>query len=164
MKRLILVRHAKSSWANPDLKDFDRPLNSRGERDAPIMGQRLLKGGLVPQVIVTSPAKRAWTTAQLIAQEIGIGAQEIIRYPEIYEADVATLMAVIGHLAEDWKDVMLVGHNPGLSELAEYLTGKAFGNLPTCAVCSLVLPISDWHQVKKLCAEVCHLDYPKNRD
>ncbi len=164
MKRLILVRHAKSSWANPELGDFDRPLNNRGERDAPMMGQRLQKGGLVPQVIVTSPAKRAWTTAQFIAQEVGIDTQEIVRYPEIYEADVATLMAVISHFAGDWKDVMLVGHNPGLTELAEYLTGEAFGNLPTCAMCSLALPISDWAQIKERCAEVHHLDYPKNRN
>ena len=162
MKRLILVRHAKSSWKNPGLKDFARPLNGRGKQNAPMMGKRLLGSGILPEVVVSSPAKRAWSTARLIASEIHFKEENLIADPEVYEADVDTLMEIIGNFSGDWQDVMLVGHNPGLTDLAERLTDQAFGNLPTCAICCIAFAVENWSEISYGSGRVYHYDYPKS--
>ena len=162
MKRLILVRHAKSSWKNPGLKDFTRPLNGRGKQNAPMMGKRLLRSGILPEVVVSSPAKRAWSTARLIASEIHCKEENLIADPEIYEAEVDTLMEIIGNFSGNWQDVMLVGHNPGLSELAGMLTDQTFGNLPTCAICCIEFAVENWSEITHGCGRVYHYDYPKS--
>ncbi|MEN8729455.1 MAG: histidine phosphatase family protein [Desulfuromonadales bacterium] len=162
MKRLILVRHAKSSWKNPGLKDFARPLNGRGKQNAPMMGKRLLRSGILPEVVVSSPAKRAWSTARLIASEIHCKEENLIADSEIYEADVDILMEIIGNFSGDWQDVMLVGHNPGLTELAEMLTGQTLGNLPTCAICCIEFAVESWSEISHGSGRVYHYDYPKS--
>lgn len=162
MKRIILVRHAKSSWKESGLRDFDRPLNSRGKKNAPMMGNRLLDAEVVPHVIVSSPAKRAITTARLIAKEIGFNKLDIVLRPEIYEADVKTLLAVIHSFEAVWEDVMLVGHNPGLTDLTEVLTGKIFDNLVTCAVCALDFTTNNWSEIGTLTGDIYYYDYPKS--
>ena len=162
MKRLILVRHAKSSWKNPGLKDFARPLNGRGKQNAPMMGKHLLRSGVLPQVVVSSPAKRAWSTARLIASEIHFKEEKLIADPEVYEADVDTLMEIIGKFSGDWQDVMLVGHNPGLTELAEMLTDQTFGNLPTCAICCIEFAVEKWSEISHGSGRVYLYDYPKS--
>jgi phosphohistidine phosphatase len=162
MKRLILVRHAKSSWKNPGLKDFARPLNGRGKQNAPMMGKRLLGSGILPEVVVSSPAKRAWSTARLIASEIHFKEENLIADPEVYEADVDTLMEIIGNFSGDWQDVMLVGHNPGLTDLAERLTDQAFGNLPTCAICCIAFAVENWSEISYGSGRVYHYDDPKS--
>jgi phosphohistidine phosphatase len=162
MKRLILVRHAKSSWKNPGLMDFARPLNGRGKQNAPMMGKRLLGSGILPEEVVSSPAKRAWSTARLIASEIHFKEENLIADPEVYEADVDTLMEIIGNFSDDWQDVMLVGHNPGLTELAEMLTDREFGNLPTCAICCIEFAAERWADITQGSGRVYHYDHPKN--
>ena len=162
MKRLILVRHAKSSWKNPGLQDFARPLNGRGKQNAPMMGKRLLGSGILPEVVVSSPAKRAWSTARLIASEIHFKEENLIADPEVYEADVDTLMEIIGNFSGAWQDVMLVGHNPGLTDLAEMLTDQAFGNLPTCAICCIEFAVENWSEISYGSGRVYHYDYPKS--
>ncbi|WP_457598784.1 SixA phosphatase family protein, partial [Hydrogenimonas sp.] len=121
MKELFLFRHAKSSWDDPSLSDFDRPLNERGRRDAPLMGEHLKAMGIHLDLIVASPAKRAKKTAKIIAEKLGYDIEKIIWQENIYEASPQTLLYIVCQLPEKAKRVMLVGHNPSLTLLANQL-------------------------------------------
>jgi phosphohistidine phosphatase len=162
MKRLLLVRHAKSSWKNPGLRDYDRPLNSRGKHNAPMMGKRLLSTGILPDVIVSSPAKRAKKTAQLIASVIGFNPKEIVFNQEIYEAGHSKLLKIIRDFDDDWQNIMMIGHNPGFTDLAEALTGETYDNLPTCAICCIEFDIETWADVRVREGHIYYYDYPKS--
>jgi phosphohistidine phosphatase len=162
MKRLILLRHAKSSWKNPGLRDFDRPLNSRGKHNAPMMGKRLVTKGVLPKILISSPAKRAWKTAVLVGKELGYSKGSIIADPAIYDAGMNDLLKLVRNFQDDWDDVMLVGHNPGLTEFAEYLTGEELVNLPTCAVCCIDLPIDSWADIRRKSGAMLLYDFPKS--
>ena len=125
MKKLLLLRHAKSSWQDASLTDFERPLNKRGLRAAPVIGKFMKERGLRPSLVLASPAQRARDTAKL-ALEAG-GIETLLRYEaRIYEADVPTLIEVIRQIEETFDEVMLVGHNPGFEELLGFLTGEQF--------------------------------------
>ena len=136
MKKLYLIRHAKSSWKDLFVDDFDRPLNKRGKKDAPLMGKRLKEKGIKPDLIISSPALRAKTTAQVIAKELGF--KEIVYDEKIYEAEEETLYEIVKNLDSRYKTVFLVGHNPGLNMLAEKLVGLN-DNIPTCGVVEIDL-------------------------
>ena len=123
MKRLYLVRHGKSSWKDPDLPDMERPLNKRGKRDAPRMGKRLNTRGIEVDGILSSPAKRALRTARLIAREIGFPVKTIVVDEAVYTGDVSELLEVVRDMDASLDKVMLFGHNPALTMLANYLTG-----------------------------------------
>ena len=112
MKRLTLLRHAKSSWKYPNLDDLDRPLNRRGRRDAPMMGKRLAKDKTLPDLMISSPAKRAWKTAKIIAREVGCEKAKIEKNIALYEAGVSELIQVIQKIDGKYDDVMIFGHNP----------------------------------------------------
>lgn len=144
MPLLTLVRHAKSSWADDALSDFERPLNPRGRRDAPRMARRLLEAGLKPDRLVSSPALRAITTASLFAKTFGIADTGIVADPRIYEASLATLLIVVAGLDPAATSVMLFGHNPGLSELAAHLSDGPYRDLPTCAAATIAFSGSGW--------------------
>lgn len=163
VKRLTLIRHAKSSWDLPELSDFDRPLNKRGKRNAPEMGQRLADQQVHPDLLVTSPARRALDTALVIAEAIGYPSEAIQREPRIYEASVAQLLQVIEELPADCRHAFLFGHNPGLTELANALTAGGIDNIPTCGVVDCELDISDWSVVGAGCGRLLEFDYPKKR-
>lgn len=143
MKTLSLLRHAKSSWDDPALEDFDRPLNKRGIHDAPLMAAYLRDNARPPQQIVSSPALRAITTANIMAAELGMDDKAIIEEPAIYDAGVNDLIDVGRQLNDSMDHIMMVGHNPGLSILAGILTGKSY-DMPTCAVLNLKLDIDTW--------------------
>jgi len=164
MKRLILVRHAKSDWSDSDLHDFDRPLNKRGEKNAPFMGKRLRKRGVKPERIISSPAKRARDTARLLARQLTILESGVIFKDSIYEAGTAELLEVIHNIPEALECVMLIGHNPGLLELANQLGEASFENLPTCAAVGFDLDVSKWEKTKPRCGRLWFYDYPKNPD
>ena len=133
MKTLFLVRHAKSSRNEPALQDKDRPLNNRGKRDAPKMGKRLAKREVTPDLILSSPAKRALKTAQLIAKKLDYKLQDIVVDERLYATGADELLHVIRKLGAKPKSVMLVGHNPELTELAHHLSNM-ITQLPTCGV------------------------------
>lgn len=160
MKRLTLIRHAKSDWSDVSLSDFDRPLSGRGKKNAPKMGGRLAKRGDIPNLLVSSPAKRAAKTTRLIAQELKIPKDEIVYQPDIFAAKLKTLITLICGLPAH-KHIALIGHNPGLSELAEWLCPDAPGWLPTCAILTIDLDIKNWEKVKKGCGHIFHYDFPK---
>ena len=138
MKTLTLVRHAKSSWKHADLTDRERPLNKRGERDAPIMGKRIVAAGIRPSLIISSPAVRAWTTAKIIANEIGYPREFLQREDSLYHASLDDILDVLVAQDAEFNNVMLFGHNPGLTTFANYLSPGITNNLPTTGVLSVL--------------------------
>ncbi len=142
MKRLLILRHAKSSWGDSSLDDWQRPLSPRGLRDAPAVGGLLRKQALVPDLIITSDAVRARTTADAVAKAAGYD-REIVVDPRLYHANPDDLLAVLQGLSDDSARAMIVGHNPGLEELIERLAGEHHA-MPTAALAHLALPIDRW--------------------
>ncbi|MBW2520869.1 MAG: histidine phosphatase family protein [Deltaproteobacteria bacterium] len=161
MKHLILLRHAKSSWKDPSLDDFDRPLNKRGKENAPLMGQRLAAMGERPQIILASPAMRARKTAYLVAPALNCSDEMITFVPNIYEADVTTLLNIIQDLRDIWQTVILVGHNPGLTELANQLAPCGLANVVTCGAVKLEFKCSRWKEIKLNSGVMLYYEYPK---
>jgi phosphohistidine phosphatase len=160
VKKLLLVRHAKSSRDDPSLPDRDRPLDERGERDAPKMGKRLAKRDVKPDLLVSSPAKRALATAQLIAEEIGYKRKDIEVNDRLYASDADTLLEVIQELDDKLRCVMLFGHNPEFTELAHRLSSE-ISDMPTCAVAELGFDTKSWSDVGKVEPANVALDAPK---
>lgn len=162
MKTLYLVRHAKSSWDDLSLRDFDRPLNERGKRNALFMGKLFRSKGIKPDLIVSSPAKRAYSTAKKIAKEIGYETENIKTEPSIYDADVRALLKVVNELPEKAKSVMLFGHNPGFTDFANYLAGTDISNIPTCGMVCIRFSTSKWKEISRDTGTFVEFDYPKN--
>jgi phosphohistidine phosphatase len=142
MKTLLILRHAKSSWDDPDLPDIDRPLNKRGKRDAPRVGQRLRQQDLVPDLILSSPARRARQTAEAVALESGFGGDIEIR-TDFYPGEPDDYIENLGQLPDEVERVMVVGHNPGLESLLVELTGESAA-LPTAALAQVEVPVQSW--------------------
>ena len=163
MKTLTLVRHAKSSWKDTSLADRDRPLNKRGKRDAPEMGQRIAAAGIRPSLIVSSPAVRAWTTAKVVADAIGYPREFLQRDSNLYLASVNGILDVIVAQDNGFNSMMLVGHNPGFTDFANYLVPGLTNNLPTAGVVSVELDSDDWSLYDKPDAKLLLHDFPKNR-
>lgn len=161
MKKLTLIRHAKSDWNSSAASDFDRPLNKRGQKAAPLMGERLVERGYQGELLISSPAKRARQTAICIAEQLDYPENGIEYKEEIYEAGLRTLVNLVANLSDDRADVVLIGHNPGLSELGQWLTPEAPDWLPTCGLLELELPLGSWSQVEEGCATLRQYDYPK---
>ncbi len=162
MKTLYIIRHAKSSWKHPGLTDAERPLNERGKRDAPLMGKRLKERGVMPDAIISSPANRAITTAQIIAREIGFPIENIISDESIYESGFEGLLQLIHFIGNSYNQVFLFGHNPGFSWLANHLaTDFSVGNLPTCGIVCLEFEVDSWRKVSKNSGRCEFYDYPK---
>ena len=160
MKKLIIIRHAKSDWEDTSLDDFDRPLNKRGIKDAPLMGKILKGKGLYPDAIISSPALRAKTTAELIAKEIHY-TKNITPNQYIYEAYVNMLLEIVNSLYDTDETVFLVGHNPGVSALA-YMLCDLKENIPTCATVEIDFDCDSWMDVSKENATLISYDFPKN--
>jgi phosphohistidine phosphatase len=147
MKTLMLVRHAKSSWAEAGMADDARPLNPRGERDAPEMGRRLARAGVRPGRMISSPAARAWMTAERIAAAIGYPAGRIAAEDRLYGAGVKTWLEVIRDLPDTENTIMLFGHNPGITELANCLGTEEYAHVPTCGIVTLEYDAASWRDV-----------------
>ena len=161
MKKLTLIRHAKSSWKDPELADFDRPLNKRGKRDLPHMADRVHHFELKPDLVLSSGAKRAITTAKAVVARLELDTEQLQVIPELYEACSETLQLILQNLPEEITHVMLVGHNPGLEMLAYHLTQSFTAKLPTAAVLSMHLSITQWEELAEGCATEVLFDYPK---
>jgi phosphohistidine phosphatase len=164
MKTLSLLRHAKSSWNDAGLSDKERPLNSRGERDAPMMGRRLNDSPIRPSLIVSSPAVRAWTTAKLIAHEISYPKEFLQRDDRLYLAGVSQLLEVLSEQDPGFNSIMLVGHNPGLTDFANKLVPGITSNVPTCAMVSVQIDSDDWNIRGNPPCELVLYDYPKRQN
>jgi phosphohistidine phosphatase len=160
MKTLFLVRHAKSSRDDATLSDKERPLNDRGRHDAPRMGERLAKHGVKPDLILSSPAVRALTTAEIIAKKLDYKAKNIVVDERLYAAAAEDVLEVIRELGEKPKRVMLFGHNPEFAELA-YRLSSTITDMPTCAVAEFAFDIESWSGVDKQAPAKVALHYPK---
>ena len=161
MKTLTIVRHAKSSWDHPGLSDRERPLNKRGERDAPLMGQRVREHGIRPSLILSSPATRAWATARIIAAAITYPLEFLQREKSLYLASVDAILDVIVAQDPGFNSLMVVGHNPGLTDFANYLSPGLTNNLPTAGVVSVEIEQDDWDLFAQPTTRLLLHDYPK---
>lgn len=159
MKRLHIIRHAKSDWSNETLDDFDRPLNKRGKKNAPFMGKILKNKHVLPDLIISSPAYRARETAIKIAQKIGYH-EDIMFNEYIYEANLATILEVVNYIEDEYDDVFLIGHNPALNMLGFYLVDFN-ENIPTCGILEIKFDCTTWREVKKGNAKLVSFEYPK---
>ncbi len=145
MKTLYVLRHAKSDWNDARLTDFERPLNERGLHAARKMGEFLREREIVPDSIISSPARRASETAQIVKQAAGFSA-EIHFEPRIYEASIGDLIEIVSTVENNCEKLLIVGHNPGFEQLVESLTGE-LQQMPTAALAEIELPIENWREM-----------------
>jgi phosphohistidine phosphatase len=162
MKTVLLMRHAKSSWKNYKQKDFDRPLNKRGKRDAPLMGKMLAQKQMLPQLILASPAIRARSTAEIVSEKCGYQG-EITYIDSFYMAEPPIYSAAICSLPDEIERVLIIGHNPGLEALLQMLSGQV-ESLPTAAIAYLAFQIEHWNEFKSAGRpEICELWRPPEK-
>jgi phosphohistidine phosphatase len=161
MKKLIVIRHAKSDRDSPSLADIDRPLNDRGRHDALLIGSILKLRGIKPDTIVSSPAKRALETAERVAEAVGYNKTGIVVRDCIYMQDVPALVELIRSLENIHETVCLIGHNPHLSELVARLTGGNIGSLPTCGIAAIEFAVEDWTNILAGSGRLFFFDFPK---
>lgn len=161
MKQLYLVRHAKSDWGNSGASDFERELNERGLRDAPAMGRWLATQSVKPRIMLSSPARRALHTAEMLAEGMGFPTALIFHEPRIYEAHTGALQEIIEESDDSIDSLMLVGHNPAMTQLVNTLSGKRVDNLPTCSIAALQFDVTRWAQLSNQPANACEIWRPK---
>jgi len=161
MKTLYLIRHAKSDWSDESLSDFDRPLNKRGVKDAPLMGSKLLERGILPNLILSSPALRAKTTAHAIAQALSYPTDSIRYIHALYASDAQTILSIIRDVSASVETLFLFGHNPEITECANFITGGDIDNIPTCGVVAIQLKNDSWESIGRNSADIIEFDFPK---
>ena len=164
MKTLYLLRHAKSSWDNPELKDFERPLSDRGIGDVPIMAGRFRTTHPDLDCIICSPAIRAKSTARLFAKQMGFPSDDITSNPELYFAGANMFLKAARLVDETCESAMLVGHNPAITDFANSMAESDIDNIPTSGLVELSLAIESWADVALGEATLVNFDYPKKSD
>ncbi len=162
MKELLIVRHGKSGWDEPNEADHERRLKPRGEQAADTMGARLAARASVPERIVTSDARRALDTAERLAAAAGLGGDRVVVAPQLYTERVQDVLKVIRRIDEGVERAAVVGHNPALHELLHALSDLRLGKYPTAAIAHLGLPVGRWADVAEGSAEVLDYDWPKS--
>lgn len=160
MKNIYLVRHAKSSWKHANLPDFERPLNDRGERDAPFMGELLNKHNIKPDLVISSNAKRAILTVENICSKIEYPIENIEFRKDIYEAAGSELLEIIKSVSNKHDSLMMVGHNPGMTTLSNYLTGEFIDNIPTCGIVSIEFICDAWNEIGMDAGKLKWFEFP----
>lgn len=161
MKSLYLNRHAKSSWVNSELSDFDRPLNNRGENDLPFMGKLLSEKVEPPQIIYSSPANRAISTAIHIAKYFNYDKKQIITDLAIYDSGVSNLVKLINSTSDEYNIIMIFGHNPTFTMVSNHLSDKQIMNIPTCGFVKIDFDIDSWQKVERSKGKLVLFEYPK---
>lgn len=161
MKTLLLIRHAKSDWNDASLSDFDRPLNERGKRDAPLMAQRLLDKKIGIDLFVSSPAKRAKKTATIFAEAWGLDKKKVDFYDELYLAPETVFTSVISQLNNGADAVAVFAHNPGITDFANSLTNTRIDDMPTCCIFAVQADCKDWNEFATAKKKFLFVDYPK---
>ncbi len=162
-RTLIIIRHAKSSWADPGQDDFDRPLNDRGREDAPVMGARLKQRGLLPDIILCSDAKRTRQTAKRMAEALGISKDNIETQHELYLASPEQIENTLTKVGSNHKIVYLIAHNPGITEFVNEVSDRfRIDNVPTCGMVGIRFSAASWADYSRSEREIIFFDYPKN--
>lgn len=164
MKRLTLMRHADAQWKDPEVEDFVRPLNRRGNSESEAMGRRLTELALAPDLIMSSPARRAQQTAEIVARELALPARSIHFEEVLYLAGAQDILRLARAIGPRVPHLMIVGHNPGISELASLLAPVAdMGGLPTAAICSITFATDQWSAVGPALARDVTNESPPSR-
>jgi phosphohistidine phosphatase len=161
MKEILLVRHAKSSWDHPELRDFDRSLNNRGRKDLPIMANLLKKVQFMPEAVFSSPALRTRITARTVCEVIGFADDKIQWEQEIYASSVSYLLKMIRSIPNEINKIVIFGHNPEFTELVNYLNKIRIENVPTTGMILLQTEKEKWVQIEKNCAKISFFLFPK---
>ncbi len=161
MNTLYLIRHAKSSWDYPELRDVERPLNKRGRRDAPFMASLLKGKGVQPDLLVSSPATRAYSTAVYFAEALDYPAEAIRVVPTIYHGGEEDVLQYVRQLDDRYHTVLLFGHNPVLTALANRFSQTYISNVPTCGIVRIDSPHTTWSNFSKTDARMVEFLYPK---
>ncbi len=161
MKRLYLIRHAKSSWEDHLLSDYDRPLSDRGKRDAPKIGEVLKSKNVSPDLIISSTARRALKTSKIFSTILDYPIENIVEDSTIYEATTQNLLNIINRIDNKYNSVLLFGHNPAFTVLANLLGDKYVDNMPTSAVAELELTVDSWIDVGADSGKLVGFEYPK---
>jgi len=161
MKQLLLIRHAKSDWSTPSLGDFDRPLNERGKRDAPVMAQRLLDKKIKIDAFIASPAKRAKRTASVFVKEYKRDEGDVIFKEELYAAAPSIFSEVISKADDKFDTIAIFSHNPGITDFANSLTHMRIDNIPTCGIFAVKIKSTRWSDFAEAEKEFWFVDYPK---
>lgn len=162
MKTILVIRHAKSSWAHPGMSDFDRPLNERGHRDAPMMAERLRQKKIQPDLLVSSTARRAMETCRHFANTLGYDADNILSLPALYHAPSLTFYDVIRQLPATANTIAVFAHNPGITDFVNSLCDAVrLDNMPTCGLFAVECPISNWMEFPVAAKSFLFFDYPK---
>ena len=164
MKSLFLTRHAKSSWSNSGLTDIDRPLNKRGKRAAPFMGRLIVDKGEKPELLISSPANRALSTAKIFGEAMGLVENDIIIDRTIYGADAKQLLELVQDQVDLYKSIMLFGHNPTFTLFVNLLTGSNIRNVVTCGVVRIDFEFSSWTDIDFGSGRLAYYEYPKKYD
>lgn len=160
MKKLIIIRHAKSSWNDPYLDDHQRPLAGRGLRDSPRMGQRLKRKNIFPDNIISSDAMRAKATALIIAEQLHFPKDKIEFTRKLYHASAYSILELLRNTGADTKTLFIFGHNPGFNDLIDLLGGE-IDNLPTCGQYAFKFDTNSWSQISEKNGQTWFVDYPK---
>ena len=161
MKELLVIRHAKSSWANIGQSDFDRPLNERGIKDAPEMARRLIAREISIDSFIASTAKRAFSTATYFAEAYNKKATDISKKQELYHASSITYYEVLETVKATINTIAIFAHNPGITNFVNSLETTKIDNMPTCAVFAIKLHTTDWSKIRTCKKEFWFFDYPK---
>jgi phosphohistidine phosphatase len=162
MKTIALIRHAKSSWEEFGVSDFERPLNQRGRRDAPVMASRLQKLGFTPDLLVSSTAKRARKTAKLFAEVLGIDKGHILLLDELYLAEPENFERVIAKLDDRFNRIAVFAHNPGITTYANRMNIARIEDMPTCAIFAFTADTDNWKDVGSSEKKFLFFDQPKS--
>lgn len=162
MKHLFIIRHAKSSWDISTLSDFTRTLNERGHKDAPIMAQRMLNKNIPLDLLVSSTAVRAFTTAKYFASAYQINEKEIVTLDELYHAAPEIFYNTITSLSDTYDNVAIFSHNPGITDFVNKLTNMQVDNMPTCSVFAIKIDSRKWADFTSSKKEFWFFDYPKS--
>lgn len=162
MKTIILVRHAKSSWKDSSLEDFDRPLNKRGNRDAPFMGKKLKERKIIPDLLLSSPAKRARKTAIAVAKALDYPKKKIMFFDKMYHSSARYLLDLLNSLDDVNETIMLFGHNPSFNDFADRLLKRnRIYNIPTTGVFCIRFDVNQWQKIKEGKGEFVFFDFPR---
>ena len=164
MKKLLLIRHAKSSWDDASIDDVDRPLNGRGKKNAPEMAQRLVKKDIIPDLLVSSHALRALETARIFAKEFNLGANDILIRNELYMAGPGAFEQVIQNIPDEYNTIAVFSHNPGITEFANSITKARIDNMPTASIFAVKIKTDSWRTLKERDIDFWFFDYPKSKD
>jgi phosphohistidine phosphatase len=161
MKQVLIIRHAKSSWANAFTGDFERPLNDRGHRDAPRMAEKIKARGVAIQAFLSSTANRALTTAVYFAEAYGKTKKDILLFPELYHAPASVFYKVIETIDPEIDTVAIFSHNPGITAFVNSLTETSIDNMPTCGMFAIQIESDRWEDFSTAKKRFWFFDYPK---